>query len=119
MTWGSARRFVAVILLEAFDSSAGFTIKPQRRTSSGWAGPNTRASPPDLVRLGARLPGDLKRRMAAVYDDTPSIGKLYRRQDEIGTPFCVTVDVESLTDGAATIRERDSMTQERVPLRAD
>ena len=53
-----------------------------------------------------------------MYDSTASIGKLYRRQDEIGTPFCVTVDVESLTDGAATIRERDSMTQERVALDA-
>ena len=51
-----------------------------------------------------------------MYDDTASIGKLYRRQDEIGTPLCVTVDVESLTDGAATIRERDAMTQERVSL---
>jgi glycyl-tRNA synthetase len=54
--------------------------------------------------------------MAATYDDTASIGKLYRRQDEIGTPYCVTVDVESLDDGGATIRERDSMTQERVAL---
>jgi glycyl-tRNA synthetase len=51
-----------------------------------------------------------------MYDDTASIGKLYRRQDEIGTPYCVTVDVESLDDGAATIRERDTMTQERVAL---
>jgi glycyl-tRNA synthetase len=56
--------------------------------------------------------------MTAAYDDTASIGKLYRRQDEIGTPYCVTVDVDSLTDGAATIRERDSMTQERVALAA-
>jgi glycyl-tRNA synthetase (class II) len=51
-----------------------------------------------------------------VYDDTAAIGKLYRRQDEIGTPWCVTVDVESLDDGAAAIRDRDSMTQERIPL---
>ncbi len=50
----------------------------------------------------------------AVYDDTASIGKLYRRQDEIGTPWCVTVDVDSLEDGAVTVRDRDSMTQERV-----
>ena len=50
----------------------------------------------------------------AVYDDTAAIGKLYRRQDEIGTPWCVTVDVDSLEDGAVTIRDRDSMTQERV-----
>jgi glycyl-tRNA synthetase len=73
---------------------------------------------PELVEVGRRLTADLKPRVAAMYDDTASIGKLYRRQDEIGTPFCVTVDVESLTDGAATIRERDSMTQERVALDA-
>ena len=73
---------------------------------------------PELVELGQRLATDLKRRVAATYDDTASIGKLYRRQDEIGTPFCVTVDVETLTDGAATIRERDSMAQERVALSA-
>jgi glycyl-tRNA synthetase len=73
---------------------------------------------PELVELGQRLAGDLKQRMPATYDDTASIGKLYRRQDEIGTPFCVTVDVETLADGAATIRERDSMTQQRVALSA-
>ncbi|HEY7527365.1 MAG TPA: glycine--tRNA ligase [Candidatus Limnocylindria bacterium] len=71
---------------------------------------------PELVERARALTADLKRRMAATYDDTASIGKLYRRQDEIGTPFCVTLDVDSLTDGAATIRERDSMTQERVTL---
>ena len=71
---------------------------------------------PELVERAQRLTTDLKQLVAAMYDDTASIGKLYRRQDEIGTPFCVTVDVESLDDGAATIRERDSMTQERVSL---
>ena len=50
------------------------------------------------------------------YDDTQAIGKRYRRQDEVGTPFCVTVDFESLVDGAVTIRERDSMQQERVAI---
>jgi glycyl-tRNA synthetase len=73
---------------------------------------------PELVERARALSADLRPRMAAMYDDTASIGKLYRRQDEIGTPFCVTVDVESLTDGAATIRERDSMTQQRVALDA-
>jgi glycyl-tRNA synthetase len=73
---------------------------------------------PELVQMGRTLTTDLKQDVAAMYDDTASIGKLYRRQDEIGTPFCVTVDVESLTDGAATIRERDTMTQERVSLDA-
>ena len=50
------------------------------------------------------------------YDDAQSIGRRYRRQDEIGTPYCVTVDFESLEDRAVTIRERDSMEQERVPI---
>jgi len=73
---------------------------------------------PELVERARALTAEIKPRLAAVYDDTASIGKLYRRQDEIGTPYCVTVDVESLDDGAATIRERDSMTQERVALDA-
>ncbi len=71
---------------------------------------------PELVEIARRLTADLKQLVPAMYDDTASIGKLYRRQDEIGTPFCVTVDVDSLADGAATIRERDGMTQERVGL---
>jgi glycyl-tRNA synthetase len=52
----------------------------------------------------------------AIYDATAAIGKLYRRQDEIGTPWCVTVDVDTLEDRAVTVRDRDSMTQERVPV---
>jgi glycyl-tRNA synthetase len=56
----------------------------------------------------------LKARMRAVYDDTAGIGKLYRRQDEIGTPFCVTVDFQTLQDGTVTLRDRDTMKQERV-----
>jgi glycyl-tRNA synthetase len=71
---------------------------------------------PEIVDMCHRLLADLKRDLMAVYDDTAAIGKLYRRQDEIGTPWCVTVDVDSLDDGAVTIRDRDSMTQERVPL---
>jgi glycyl-tRNA synthetase len=71
---------------------------------------------PELVERARALTSDLKQRVPAMYDDTASIGKLYRRQDEIGTPFCVTVDPESLEDGAATIRDRDTMTQERVSL---
>ena len=50
------------------------------------------------------------------YDETGSIGKRYRRQDEIGTPFCITVDFETENDGCVTIRPRDSMTQERVKI---
>jgi glycyl-tRNA synthetase len=71
---------------------------------------------PELVERARALTADLKQVVAAQYDDTASIGKLYRRQDEIGTPYCVTVDVDSLEDGQATIRERDTMTQERVSM---
>jgi glycyl-tRNA synthetase len=52
----------------------------------------------------------------AVYDDTGGIGKLYARQDEIGTPFCVTVDHQSLEDEAVTVRDRDTWEQERVKV---
>ena len=51
-----------------------------------------------------------------VYDAASGIGKAYRRQDEIGTPYCVTVDFQSLEDRAVTIRDRDSMAQVRVPM---
>ena len=50
------------------------------------------------------------------YDETQSIGRRYRRQDEIGTPLCVTVDFDTLEDRAVTIRERDTMEQVRVPI---
>ncbi len=71
---------------------------------------------PEIVEICHKLRDDLKGNYRVVYDDTASIGRLYRRQDEIGTPFCVTVDVESLEDGKVTIRERDTMEQERVEL---
>ncbi len=50
------------------------------------------------------------------FDDAGAIGRRYRRQDEIGTPFCVTIDFDSLEDRAVTVRDRDTMAQERVPL---
>jgi glycyl-tRNA synthetase len=52
------------------------------------------------------------------YDETQAIGRRYRRQDEVGTPFCVTVDFDTLQDEAVTVRERDAMTQERIPITA-
>ena len=71
---------------------------------------------PEIVELAQRIVADMRRDLMAVYDDTASIGKLYRRQDEIGTPWCVTVDVETLDDGAVTVRDRDTMAQDRVPV---
>jgi glycyl-tRNA synthetase len=71
---------------------------------------------PDIVETARSIAGDLRREFKAVYDDTASIGRLYRRQDEVGTPYCVTVDVQSIDDRQVTVRDRDSMQQARVPL---
>jgi glycyl-tRNA synthetase len=70
---------------------------------------------PRLVELARSIKKDLQTAgVRAVYDDTGAIGKLYRRQDEIGTPFCITVDFQSLEDGTVTVRDRDTMAQERA-----
>ena len=58
----------------------------------------------------------LSQRFYVSYDETGSIGKRYRRQDEVGTPYCVTVDFQTLEDGTVTVRERDSMEQIRLPI---
>ena len=58
----------------------------------------------------------VKTRWMCEYDETQSIGRRYRRQDEIGTPLCVTVDFDSLEDRAVTVRDRDTMVQDRVSI---
>ncbi|MEI6437562.1 MAG: glycine--tRNA ligase [Candidatus Omnitrophota bacterium] len=68
------------------------------------------------VALAKDIKTELKKEWNCIYDDTGAIGKLYRRQDEVGTPFCVTVDVQSLEDKQVTVRERDTMVQTRVPV---
>ncbi|MBM7836665.1 glycine--tRNA ligase [Clostridium sardiniense] len=60
--------------------------------------------------------GELAKKFNVEYDEAGSIGKRYRRQDEIGTPFCITIDFDTLEDGAVTVRDRDSMEQERVKI---
>jgi glycyl-tRNA synthetase len=69
-----------------------------------------------LTPLAREVFASLSDRYMVDYDDTQSIGKRYRRQDEIGTPLCVTVDFDSLDDGAVTIRDRDTTEQVRVPI---
>jgi glycyl-tRNA synthetase len=70
----------------------------------------------ELTAVARKVESELRRRFATEYDYTQSIGKRYRRQDEIGTPLAITIDFESLDDHAATIRDRDTMEQVRVPL---
>jgi glycyl-tRNA synthetase len=71
---------------------------------------------PELVEPSREVLGLVQPHWMCDYDETQAIGRRYRRQDEIGTPFCVTVDFDTLDDRAVTVRERDSMEQDRVPI---
>ena len=71
---------------------------------------------PELIEPAERIAGELRRNWMVELDITQSIGRRYRRQDEIGTPYCVTVDFDSLDDGAVTVRDRDTMEQDRISM---
>ena len=71
---------------------------------------------PEIVAMAKNIKRSLQPALRAVYDDTGGIGKLYARQDEIGTPFCVTVDHQSLEDEAVTVRDRDTWEQDRIKI---
>ena len=72
---------------------------------------------PDLVETARKLACDLQKSFPTMYDDTASIGRLYRRQDEVGTLWCITVDVQTIEeDNQVTIRDRDTMQQIRMPI---
>jgi glycyl-tRNA synthetase len=73
---------------------------------------------PELSPKARDLAARLRKRWVVEFDDSQAIGRRYRRQDEIGTPYCVTVDFDTLTDDAVTVRDRDTMTQERISLEA-
>jgi glycyl-tRNA synthetase len=68
----------------------------------------------DLSPKARDIAARLRKHWNADFDDASAIGRRYRRQDEIGTPYCVTIDFDTLDDQAVTVRERDSMKQERV-----
>ncbi len=69
-----------------------------------------------LLPLSREVHAEVRKHFMSQYDDSQSIGRRYRRQDETGTPLCVTIDFQSLEDNQVTIRDRDSMEQERVPI---
>ncbi|PIT92820.1 MAG: glycine--tRNA ligase [Candidatus Harrisonbacteria bacterium CG10_big_fil_rev_8_21_14_0_10_42_17] len=125
-TWG-VDRTVLVAMLEAYTEEEVATTKKGETESRvvmkfpTWLAPIKVAILPlmkkeQLVNKAKEIFTNLSENVTCDYDETQSIGKRYRRQDEIGTPFCVTVDFESLEDNAVTIRERDSMQQERIPI---
>lgn len=70
----------------------------------------------ELSSVAKDVANDLRKNFSVDYDETQSIGKRYRRQDEIGTPYCVTFDFESLADKKVTVRDRDTMAQERIAI---
>lgn len=71
---------------------------------------------PELTKLAGEIFDDLKKQYQVEYDESAAIGKRYRRQDEIGTPYCITVDFDSLEDKKVTLRDRDSTKQERIAI---
>ena len=70
----------------------------------------------DMVTKARALYEELRRAVVAEYDDSGQIGRRYRRQDEIGTPYALTIDEQTLEDDTVTIRDRDSLAQERIPI---
>jgi glycyl-tRNA synthetase len=118
-----ATRTMAALLLAAYDEDeVGGEARTVLRLHPRVAPYKAAVLPLSKKESLAPLAQDVRRRLAerwvVDFDDTQSIGRRYRRQDEIGTPYCVTVDFDSLEDEAVTIRERDSTEQVRVPIEA-
>ncbi len=71
-----------------------------------------------MPEFATKLAAELRRSLPVFYDESGSIGRRYRRQDEVGTPYCVTIDGQTMADGSVTVRDRDSLTQDRVAASA-
>ena len=69
-----------------------------------------------MPEVGRKIETDLRNSLKVFYDDKGAVGRRYRRQDEAGTPYCITVDTQTMEDDTVTVRERDSMEQERVSI---
>ena len=121
-------RTILVLLLDAYDEEETTDVngKPDVRVllrlhpriAPVKAAVLPLAKKPELTAIARELVGRLEDEISGVidYDETSNIGKRYRRQDEIGTPFCFTVDFDTLEDEAVTVRDRDTTAQERIPL---
>lgn len=125
-TWG-VDRSVLVAMLEAYHeeeaptATEGETEKRIVMKFPYWLAPTKVAilplfKKPELQTPAGEIFNELSKSFVCEYDETQSIGKRYRRQDEIGTPFCVTVDYETPNDKKVTVRERDTMVQDRVAI---
>jgi glycyl-tRNA synthetase len=117
---GGVDRAALAFWLDSYDEEAGEEVRVVLRLHRKLA-PVTVAVLPlsrnaKLVPTARKVYAQLRRHFTAQYDDAQSIGRRYRRQDEIGTPYCVTVDFDTLEDRQVTIRDRDSMYQVRLPV---
>ena len=116
-----ATRTTFAMLIDAYDSETvndepRVVLKLDKRLSPIKVAVLPLSKRPQLIELSERVAASLRPLWAVEHDVTQSIGKRYRRQDEIGTPLCVTADFESLDDQAVTVRDRDTMSQDRVSL---
>ena len=125
-TWGVDRSLL-VAMLEAYTEEKAPTAEEGEEDTRlvmkfpKWLAPVKVAILPlskkeELAKIAKPLHEELAKQFACEYDETQSIGKRYRRQDEIGTPYCVTVDFETINDQAVTVRDRDTMKQERIAI---
>lgn len=122
---GVDRSFLASLLSAYAEQEIGSTEKPDSRVVlklPKWLAPIKVAvfpllkNKPELVAKAMEVFNELRTDLVVSFDDNGNVGKRYRRQDEIGTPYCVTVDFDSLEKGTVTVRDRDTMQQELVPI---
>lgn len=117
-TWGVDRTVLAV-LCSAFDDSNSDRVVlkfPYKLAPYKVAVFPLMKNKPELVAKAKEIYNSLKKNFMVAWDDRGNVGKRYYSQDEIGTPFCVTIDFDSLEDGAVTVRDRDTTKQERIAI---
>jgi glycyl-tRNA synthetase len=117
-TWGVDRTVLAV-LCSAFDDSNSERVVlklPYKLAPYKVAVFPLMKNKPELVSKAKEIYDSLRKNFMVAWDDRGNVGKRYYSQDEIGTPFCITVDFDSLEDGAVTVRDRDTMKQERIKI---
>lgn len=116
-TWGLDRALLAVLLSSYVEEGERVVLKLKPKLAPYKAAIfPLLANKPELVARAKEVYDDLRTSFPVAWDDRGNIGKRYYSQDEIGTPFCITIDFDSLEKGDATVRFRDTGTQERVPL---
>jgi glycyl-tRNA synthetase len=116
-TWGVDRSMLAV-LCDAYKEDGDrivLALKPKLAPYKAAVFPLL-ANKPQLVTLARKIYDDLRQHFPIAWDDRGNIGKRYYSQDEIGTPFCITVDFDSLEKGDVTVRNRDTAKQERIAI---